>query len=231
MTIGQIPAAALGETPRHEIKLELNGARANAVAAFLAAQCRSDRDYPGGIVSTIYYDTPSLALLGEKINSDFLKTKVRLRWYDAPATGPLFLEVKQKVGQRRFKRRLVVDDRAAALASTPLESTAFSAPLDQLRTQLALPPRLAPLLQLSYRRRRFVDPGSGTRIALDTDIRVARINRQLLSRFDPSPLRAAVLEAKGSRATTPSFLAPLLGFGCRRAAFSKYLRCYLQAAA
>jgi len=230
MSIGRVPAAALERDPAHEIKLELAGGRAGAVAAFLAAHCRVDPEYPGGRVSTIYYDTPDLCLLGEKANSDFLKTKVRLRWYGDP-TGPLFLEVKRKVGQRRFKERLVVAQVAQTLVSSRLECRSFAAPIEQLRERTGLPPLLRPLLELRYRRRRFVDLASGTRIALDTDILVTRVNSEKLSRFDPAPLRSAVLEAKGVDSRTPDFFGPLVAFGCRRSAFSKYLRCYLQAAA
>jgi hypothetical protein len=230
MSIGRVSRGALEKAPAHEIKLELANSRASAVAAFLTAHCRVDAEHPGGRVSTIYYDTPDLCLLGEKKNSDFLKTKVRLRWYGDP-TGPLFLEVKRKVGQRRFKERLVVAAVAAQVVSSRLESRAFAEPLDRLRERTALPPFLRPLLELRYRRRRFVDPVSGTRIALDTDIRVVRINSAILSRFDSTPLRSAVLEAKGANASAPDFFGPLVAFGCRRSAFSKYLHCYLQAAA
>lgn len=87
MSIGRVSTEALEQGPAHEIKLELASGRAGAVAAFLAAYCRPDPEHPGGRVSTIYYDTPELCLLGEKTNSDFLKTKVRLRWYGEP-TGP-----------------------------------------------------------------------------------------------------------------------------------------------
>jgi len=230
MSIGRVSTETLEQEPGHEIKLELSSGRAGAVAAYLAAHCRVDPEYPGGMVSTIYYDTPELCLLGEKINSDFLKTKVRLRWYGDP-TGPLFLEVKRKVGQRRFKERLVVAEVAARVVSSRLESRSFTEPLKQLRERTGLSSRLRPLLELCYRRRRFVDPASGVRIALDTGIRVVRVNSEVLSRFDPAPLRSAVLEAKGADAKTPDFFGPLVAFGCRRSAFSKYLRCYLQAAA
>lgn len=230
MSIGRVSVEALDQEPAHEIKWALSSGRAAAVAAFLAAHCRTDREYPGGTVSTIYYDTPELCLLGEKINSDFLKTKVRLRWYGDLIAGPLFLEVKRKVGQRRFKERLAVAA-AARLVSHRLESRAFSQPLEALRERTKLPPLLRPVLELCYRRRRFVDPVSGVRIALDTNIRVVRVNSEILSRFDPAPLRRAVLEVKGANRDVPDFFGPLLALGCRRAAFSKYLRCYLQAAA
>ena len=41
--------------------------------------CLPDPEFDAGLVSTIYYDTPSLSLYESKRNGDFLKCKVRLR--------------------------------------------------------------------------------------------------------------------------------------------------------
>ena len=61
-------------------------AHATPLASWLAAVCHPERAYPPARVVTVYFDTPDLALLGEKIDSDYLKTKVRVRWY-APLAG------------------------------------------------------------------------------------------------------------------------------------------------
>ena len=47
----------------------------------LDSVCRRDPEFPAAVVWTIYYDTPAFASLGEKINSDYLKRKIRVRWY------------------------------------------------------------------------------------------------------------------------------------------------------
>ena len=41
----------------------------------------ADGAYSSNIVSSLYYDTRDRRGLYEKLNSDFLKLKVRLRWY------------------------------------------------------------------------------------------------------------------------------------------------------
>ena len=65
----------------HEIKLVLPNRAARSLVRWLRSRCWPDPLYPAATVSSIYYDTPDWRLLREKVNSDFLKTKVRLRWY------------------------------------------------------------------------------------------------------------------------------------------------------
>ena len=52
-----------------------------AVLRWLTLVCRPDPAFPESTIFTVYYDTPALDCLGHKSNSDYLKTKVRLRWY------------------------------------------------------------------------------------------------------------------------------------------------------
>jgi hypothetical protein len=65
----------------HEIKYLVPASHAAALVAWTSSVCLRDGKYPPATVHTVYYDTPRLVLLGEKIGSDFLKTKVRVRWY------------------------------------------------------------------------------------------------------------------------------------------------------
>ena len=70
--------------------------------------CRRDPEFPAAVVWTIYYDTPALVSLGEKINSDYLKRKIRVRWYsdlEGRVSGPAFVEAKLRMGTRRSKVR------------------------------------------------------------------------------------------------------------------------------
>src|SRR5687768_10814864 len=50
------------------------------VRAHLDRVLRPDPSYEEGRISSVYYDTPSLELYHEKRASEYLKTKVRLRW-------------------------------------------------------------------------------------------------------------------------------------------------------
>ena len=104
---------------------------------------------------TVYYDTPRLALLGEKIGSDFLKTKVRVRWYagrDGRPGDALFAEAKFRVGSQRRKVR-------HRLPYTPLKPPAGRSTirrgsqwLEPLRADAPhLPGPLAPVLRRALR--------------------------------------------------------------------------------
>ena len=64
-----------------ELKFTLPAARAHLARRWLERCCRRDPEFPAAVVWTIYYDTPALLSLGEKINSDYLKRKIRVRWY------------------------------------------------------------------------------------------------------------------------------------------------------
>jgi len=223
--------AATQSDVQHEIKYTLPNHAAPAVVSWLNARCLSDPSYAEGRVSSIYYDSPDLRLLSEKINSDFRKTKVRLRWYVEPASntidGPAFLEVKQKIGARRFKHRVPTPVPAATLAEADLQDPIL---VDLLRllpeVSLWVPTDLRPLMEISFRRRRFLEPTTGTRISLDTDICPRRVNPAMLPLVNPFPLACAVLEAKGSVHDLPGSLSALRAFGCRKESFSKYGRCY-----
>ena len=72
---------AVSETS-FELKFTIDGRNVTAVRRWLSSICRPDPLFPRGVVNSIYFDTPELHHLREKINSDYLKTKVRLRWYE-----------------------------------------------------------------------------------------------------------------------------------------------------
>lgn len=84
--------ALLPEQFSHELKYVFPNRRAVSILNWLKARCRSDSDYPAAVVSSIYYDTVDWRSLAEKNNSDYLKTKIRLRWYQDLFTGELSQE-------------------------------------------------------------------------------------------------------------------------------------------
>lgn len=95
-----------------ELKFTVPGLCVPAVLQWLRAVCDPDPAFPHGIISSIYYDTRDGRYLAEKVNSDYLKTKIRLRWYrdpdDASVDGPAFLEAKYRIGARREKMHLAM---------------------------------------------------------------------------------------------------------------------------
>ena len=221
------PVTGLGE---RELKFTLPASRAHLARRRLESLCRRDAEYPAAVVWTIYYDTPTLDSLGEKINSDYLKRKIRVRWYsdlDGRASGPAFVEAKMRLGTHRSKVRARLPYPAEDIATWDLQDPRLlTAPL-MLREQGVLGhASWQPVLLLRYRRDRFVEPVTGSRVSLDADICGSAANPRFFSAPNLSPLATAVLEVKGSSDELPAALRPLLALGMHKASFSKFLVVY-----
>jgi VTC domain len=223
-----MPAArpAGGGSLERELKYVVPAGRALLARGIVSALCRPDAHYPAATVFTVYYDTPGLELLSEKINSDYLKTKVRLRWYSTPPlhgrTGT-FLEIKSRVGTLRRKVRVETPLTVETLRAIELDDPQLQAVLDLSRSLgVAVPARLMPALLLRYERHRFVERFSGSRISVDTDVEALSGNPRLLGHTFRVRLPQAVVEAKGAEDALPRILDPLIQLGARRESFSKY---------
>ena len=70
-----------------------------------------------------------------------------------------------------------------------------------------------PMMLLRYRRDRFIEPLTQSRVSLDAEIAAVRVNPRFLSVADRSPLATAVLEVKGGADELPAVLRPLLALG------------------
>ena len=213
----------------YELKFAVDARQVSAVRDWMRALCQPDGRYPTGAVNSIYFDTPVLQHLREKVNSDYLKTKVRVRWYDVPGGGSSasFLEAKFRIGPRRRKFRMALPCDSATLSSMPLDA-AFLAAIPAALRALGVPVSslLRPVLVIRYRRDRFVEPLSAVRVSLDTDIVVPAVNPSFIPVVNPLPLSIAVLEVKGQRSALPRKLRHIIDFGARKISFSKYLACY-----
>jgi hypothetical protein len=192
--------------------------------------CLPDRSVPPGRVHTVYFDTPALTLLGEKIDSDYLKTKVRIRWYSDlhGRPGPaVFAEVKLRVGNRRAKIRVALQVSIEDVVTRPLDDpmwTAWLRPVRELVPQL--PAALEPLLRLDYIRHRLLDVAGRARVTLDERIFADGLNPRRLHGRIPATIPWAVFEYKSSSGELPARLSPITRFGARRGSISKYLACY-----
>jgi len=220
------------EDLEHEVKYVVPAHVPAALRTWLGAVCRPNTALPPAFVDTVYYDTPDLSLLGEKIDSEYLKTKVRVRWYTPPGpasarpAGPVFAEVKSRVGNRRGKVRVPLEVSAIELHGRALHDLLWIQVIEPLRREAPrLPGRLAPVLALRYLRSRFVDTG-GAQVTVDEGIRLTATNIARLGRHGIDALPIAVFEWKGRQPDLPPHLAPIVRFGARRGAFSKYRECY-----
>jgi hypothetical protein len=233
----QAAATAVAAVPaegERELKFAVPGGRVDPVRRWLDAICRRDPRFPAAVVWTIYYDTPDLSALGEKINSEYLKEKIRLRWYSPLAgapSGPAFIEAKTRVGTRRAKARVRVPFPAEEVASWSLQDPRLQTLPALLRSSsILVHDRWQPLLVLRYRRDRYVEPVSGARVSLDAEIAPVAVNPRFLGGADDRTLEGGVLEIKGALDEMPLALRPLLGLGVRKCSVSKFLAVYLQSA-
>lgn len=211
----------------HEIKYVLPAGAAGSLAGWLGAVARPERARPPAWVVSVYFDTPGLSLLDEKVNSDYYKTKVRVRWYRAAdrhgSPSAAFVEMKRRIGNRRDKWRVPLGVGADALAGWSLDDPRWLHVLAPLRALAPLPPGLAPVLRLQYFRARFVDAAASARLAVDQHLTVAAVSPRLRARPLPALLPDAVFEWKGPSVELPVYLTPITRFGARRRSFSKYL--------
>ena len=203
--------------------------RAEPARRWLEVMCRPDRAFPKGMVFTIYYDTPTLDCLREKQNSDYLKTKVRLRWYhvEGRVSGSAFLEIKSRFGTRREKFRLALPHQETWPTRGSLDSPSLQTVPRHLRAAgIAVPDHFRPVLLVRYERHRFIERLTGLRASLDTNICAPAVSRAAQLVPCPLPLPHCVFEFKGPREHLPETLRPLTTFGFRKSSFSKYGACY-----
>ena len=228
MKTNDTPQAA----PEHEIKYVFNNNYASVLANWLTLRCIPDPKFPSGVISSIYYDTRNWLLLNEKLNSDYLKSKFRVRWYESLGNtdhpDKSFVEVKSKIGATRRKIRFESRYSGKELAGMDLSCPELLDLQKKARAMGAeLPFSLYPALQISYKRYRYLEPETRCRICIDFDILSPRVNRQMLPRAKPhSYLASGVVEVKGDIQELPHSLRQLTALGCRKQAFSKYSGCF-----
>jgi hypothetical protein len=220
------------ERPETELKFVVPAYRTALATRLLERFCDPDPSFPIGVVSSIYYDSRDWAYLGEKRNSDYLKTKVRLRWYEQPGSRSdlpdrSFAELKSKVGSRRVKMRIPTEYSGTQLAAMELhDRRLLGVPMALAATGAPVGHSLMPSFVVRYQRRRYIERSTGTRIAIDYGISSPKVNKHMIARAFPFVMQVAVLEVKGSGGEFPLGLRSVFKLGFQRETFSKYYECY-----
>lgn len=216
----------------HETKYVFPNHQIAPMLRFITHACRRDPEFPRNIIASIYYDTHGWKFLREKVDSDYLKTKVRVRWYRNPDTlepeEHAFIEVKSKIGVPRAKFRLKSPFSGEWLSRVPLEDPRLLEIPRLLRSHGALPEHapIFPAFIVQYERCRFIEPQSGVRVCIDWNIHAPKVNPTMLCAAPSSYAPMSVLEVKGRCEGLPGTLAQLFAFGMKKSSFSKYLACY-----
>ncbi|MBE0582754.1 MAG: VTC domain-containing protein [Desulfofustis sp.] len=215
-----------------ELKFTHNSFASPGILRNLRCVCQPDREYQENIINSIYFDTHDYRFAMEKAASEYLKTKIRLRWYQEPSGAECesgcFLELKQKTGSARYKRRIMLD---LGICRLP-EAVFDSGVLLRIRNMIAsLQPELSvynlyPQVLVSYTRHRFRDSATNTRIALDTGIRAKSSRARFGRHAGEVCLDTSVLEVKGSCQELPLSLRAVIGMQVKKDSFSKYYECF-----
>ncbi len=222
-----------------ELKFVCSPSSDRFVIASLDGRCEHDGQFESNYINSIYFDTTNWEFADEKAASDYLKTKVRIRWYESAGSDQsdesnrmlegngCFLEIKRKVGSTRKKSRLHLEISPDELKTKLREPST----LRKLQAQVSsLAPDLSnvdlmPRVQVRYLRHRYIDLSSGSRVAYDSGITGESVAAAPTERFMVR-LDQSVLEVKGKEQDLPINLRFLNAAHLRKAAFSKYYECY-----
>ena len=194
--------------------------------AVMKAHYTKDPEFSENYIFNIYFDTPSMSLLQDKLNGDLHKQKIRVRWYgDTPdllIPNTAKLECKKRINAGGIKKAVPITMPAKNIHSL-LKSGSWSKILQQsLSKTLAWPPHLLwPMVLTRYRRRRFIDQATGTRLSFDDQICSLALSSTLINRgLGPTQLDDAVIEVKNNTGEMPRLLQ--LTDHLRITSFSKY---------
>lgn len=227
-------AEILEDKGEFELKYTFPNHASSMLGSWLACSCKTDREFPESRVQSIYFESLTGSSYDEKANSDFFKTKYRVRWYetdgsplaDEDGNVQLFLEKKMKVGAKRLKNRWVESAQKQDIMSTSL-SSAFHNKWHEILSEKEgeVVQHCQPFIQVSYTRKRFVDSFTGARLSLDYDIQVEKSNELLLPPPTREVLPTGVFEVKGDSDSPPKTIHFLTKSLVRKANFSKYENC------
>lgn len=142
----------------------------------LEGLCPKDTQYPRARVDSVYFDTRDWKLLSNKLESDFIKLKVRLRWYSDPihhvCDPSVFLEIKRRVAanEKNAGFFLRAQERKLASGVAIWKSSVWSGLVHELLPELGMtvPAGLFLVFEVRYHRSRFVDFTTQSRLSFDS---------------------------------------------------------------
>jgi hypothetical protein len=185
-----------------------------------------DPEFYENYIFNIYFDTPSMTFLQDKLNGDLHRQKIRIRWYGEtpdiiiPKTAKL--ECKQKIGAGGLKKAEKVVMPSGSVQALLRAESWRKIFVQSLPENLASPSlSLTPVMLSRYRRRRFVDPTTKTRLSFDDQICSLALSPAMLQQgIHPTKLTDSVIEVKNDTGEMPDFLK--LTDHLRITSFSKY---------
>ncbi|MFT5607985.1 MAG: hypothetical protein ACI9PZ_001794, partial [Parvicella sp.] len=124
----------------------------------------------------------------------------------------------QRVGSQRRKSRILSNILPSELEEIDLDSPKL---LHELGDTLGIH-SMFPSVMIRYKRFRFVDPVTNSRLSVDMNIRAHKIHPQVGTEASFSVLPVAVFEYKGQYSRLNPIIKEVGLMGCRKSSFSKY---------
>jgi SPX domain protein involved in polyphosphate accumulation len=232
------------QSSRFEFKYMIDESMAKAVRDHVRAHMVPDHymdpSQPNGyMVYSVYLDTPNLSLCKATMNGEKNRFKLRLRYYDAQSTGPMFFEVKRRVNDAVLKsragvRRSVTHEllkgrgprRGDLLAPDNSRAMSDLTLFCRLRDEL----NAAPAAMNTYRREAYMSRhDNSARLTMDRDLHGANWSGDLHdlagTHWRKPPINGVILELKFTQ-RFPRWMAELVQrFEIQRCSVPKYVEC------
>lgn len=222
------------DTAERELKYSVPNRSLGNVKQLLSSLCLKDCQHDTRYVHSLYFDSENFEFAMEKAASDYLKRKIRIRFYSKSdnilhhSGSPCYLEVKDKLGSTREKKRKVLDG-----VDNQILSNGGMSFIDQLvepeliSLGYRFTQKIRPAFFISYKRDRYTDLFTGARIALDYQIAAQVVPEYSMGLVRSNySLKQNVLEIKSTAKALPHNLRLLSNLDVKKYAFSKYYLCY-----
>lgn len=217
---------------RFERKFFIPPAKAIFARGLLSHTSRPDGKFPRGIINSLYFDTPDLEEYQKSDDGNYERAKIRIRWYDNP-TGikgmiTVYLEMKSKRGfaSRKKRREILVEAerlKKNRAGNTIIYPNIISQTLAEFGYFSKEP--LIPVIVISYKRLRFVEIFTGTRLSFDWAVRSSMAAQGFGHSNASLMLDSGVVEIKGPSMEIPQSLRSLGFLSTDWTRFSKYAGC------
>ena len=209
---------------RYELKFKLSKEQLVFFQSEILKHMKVDQ-YGLTTISSLYFDTPNYSLINKSIEKPKFKEKIRLRAYGpATDTSPVFLEVKRKLDNIVYKRRIRTTEKEVnefLKGDYEFEKEQISRELKAFKEEH---PNLEPKYLIIVDRTAYYQEDSDLRITIDTNPKYRTTKLDLHSGFDGIPLLeegGAILEIK-VQYSVPVWLSEILAKGkIYKTSFSK----------
>jgi hypothetical protein len=194
--------------------------------------CRPDKEYPEGLVTSLYFDTSDLDQYERSASGEYRKDKVRIRWYGeingSQETVPVYLELKTRQGFASSKQRekFLVPAKSLELANLGKGIISKTTLIETIARFGYYPEKpIRPIIRISYWRYRFNEMLTGTRVSFDHSIRSSIVAPDLGYGEKELQLHGGVVEVKGPSLELPLTLRRMRLLDTDWSRFSKYSYC------